>query len=67
MTNKYRIFRRTWWRDAACTVPGPGRRFHVCYAATEADARAECQSRGLMAYGPTMRGPRGAAFEYERA
>jgi len=48
-------------------VPSAGRKFHVCYTATEAEARAECDTRGRMAYGATKRGPRGAAYEYESA
>lgn len=67
MTNRFRVFRRTWWANKACTVPSAGRKFHVCYAATEAEARAECDTRGRMAYGATKRGPRGAAYEYEAA
>ncbi len=69
MTNKYRVFRRTWWANKACTVPHLGRKFHVCYVATAEEAREECRSRsrGLMAYGTTMRGPRGAAYEFEAA
>lgn len=65
MTNKFRVFRRTWWADKACTRPHAGRKFTVCYTATAEEARAECHSRGLMAYGSTMRGPRGAAYEFE--
>lgn len=62
---RFRVFRRTWWADKACTIPHAGRKFHVCYTATEAEARAECDTRGRMAYGATKRGPRGAAYEYE--
>ena len=64
---RFRVFRRTWWANKACTIPHAGRKFFICYAATEAQAREECRSRGLMAYGATMRGPRGAAYEYESA
>jgi len=68
MANRFRVFRRRWWKNKACTVPAAGaRKFHVCFTATEAEAREECRSRGLMRYGATMRGPYGAAYEYERA
>jgi hypothetical protein len=62
---RFRVFRRTWWANKACTIPHTGRKFHVGYFATEAEARAECDTRGRMAYGATKRGPRGAAYEYE--
>lgn len=67
MTNRYRVFRRTWWADKARTTPHAGRKFHVCYVATAEEAREECRRRGAMAYGATMRGPRGAAYEFEAA
>lgn len=62
----YRIFRRTWWADKACTVPRAGRKFRICTVDTIEEAREECRSRNLMAYGAKMRGPRGAAHEFEK-
>lgn len=64
---RYHVFRRTWWADKACTKPKAGRKFHVCTVETIEQAREECRTRGLMAYGTSMRGPRGAAFEFEEA
>lgn len=65
--SRYRIFRRTWWRDNKCTIPGPGRRFYSGQvASSEAQARLICRANNLEDFGSeTGRGPRGAAWEYE--
>lgn len=62
----YEIFRRTWWKDDACTVPGPGRKHHVCYVESEAEARETCRRLNREKYGKKERGPRGMAHEFER-
>lgn len=42
---KYRTFERTWWKDAACTIPGPGRkRYDGRVFETETDAWRACSS-----------------------
>ena len=64
----FRTFKRTWWRNAACTIPGAGKRYWTGHSfKTEAEAREFCQFRGLMEFGPTRRGPRGKAYEYTSA
>ena len=66
---KYRIFRRRWWADKACTVPAPrSRKTTVDYVYGEEAARRACARMNEEAYGsPRGRGPYGAAHEYEAA
>lgn len=62
----YRTFKRTWWKDRACTIPGPGRKTYTGNRFTsEAEARAFCARKGLAEFGETKRGPKGMAYEYE--
>lgn len=63
----YRIFRRTWWLDTACTKPGPGRKYYSGQTAeTAEEARAICAANNTEDFGsPKGRGPRGAAWEFE--
>ncbi len=62
----YRIFKRTWWADTACTLPDAGRKIPVMTVDTEAEAREFCKTQGEADFGPTRRGVRGMAYEYER-
>jgi len=62
----YRIFKRTWWKDRACTIPGPGRKTYMGSAQSEQEAREKCAEWGLEDFGPSRRGPKGMAYEYER-
>lgn len=63
----YRIFRRTWWADAKCTIPRAGRRYYSGQRAQSADeARRICRANNLRDFGAENgRGPRGAAWEFE--
>jgi len=65
--SKYRIFRRTWWADTACTRPALGRKYYSGQVAgSEAQARLICRANNLEDFGSeTGRGPRGAAWEFE--
>jgi len=65
---RYRIFKRTWWADAACTIPRAGRKTTVDYVyGSEAAGRA-CQRLNTEEYGsPQGRGPRGMGHEFEVA
>jgi hypothetical protein len=65
----YRIFKRTWWADDACTVPGPGPKHHLRGQEFDTidEAREFCAKHGEMDFGPTRRGRRGMAYEFERA
>lgn len=59
----YRIFKRTWWKDRACTVPGPGRRTYTGNEfQTEQEARDFCRVEGEREFGPTRRGVACAAW-----
>lgn len=64
---RFRIFRRRWWRDRACTEPGAGRKFYTGQTAlSEAEARELCARANEAAFGSRNgRGPYGAAHEYE--
>lgn len=64
---RYRIFRRTWWRDTACTQPGAGRKRYSGQTANSMDeARRICRANNLEDFGSeTGRGPKGAAWEFE--
>ena len=63
----YRIFRRTWWLDKACTKPGAGRRYYSGQTAQTAEqARRICAANNLEDFGAENgRGPRGAAWEFD--
>lgn len=65
----YRIFKRTWWRDRACTQPGAGRKHYTGQIAESADqAREICRRNNAEDFGsPNGRGPRGMAYEFEEA
>lgn len=64
----FRIFKRTWWADDACTQPEAGpKRYSRKRASSEDEARALCRALNRRDFGTTMRGPRGAAWEYEAA
>lgn len=73
----YVTFTRTWWKDAKCTRPGPGRsrytgnRYDTAQEAREACAAANTRF-GLMPGGNGRadsqgRGPKGLAMEFEEA
>lgn len=63
----YRIFRRRWWKDKACTIPGAGRKHYTGQtAATAAEAARICRENNTEAFGsPRGRGEYGAAYEFE--
>lgn len=63
---KYRVFKRRWWRDAKCTVPGVGRKTHVAWASSEEEAQDICASYNRDAEGNRIRRRFGLACEYER-
>ena len=73
---KYRIFERSWWRDAACTIPDPGRKRGRRIVNSEAEAREICRRENSERPGHyrrttegkefvSNRGPYGNASEYE--
>lgn len=65
---RFKVFKRRWWKDARCTVPGPGRKVHVCYAQSEEEARDMCRRFNTRDFGsPLGRGPKGLAYEYQQA
>jgi hypothetical protein len=63
----YRIFKRTWWRDKACTKPGAGRkRYSGQTAETMDEARRICADNNREDFGsPDGRGDYGMAWEFE--
>jgi hypothetical protein len=64
----YRVFKRRWWRDSKCTVPGAGRKTHVAWAQTEEEAQDICRSYNWCPLtGTRIRRPYGLAAEYEKA
>lgn len=68
MTDKtrYRIFKRRWWADRACTIPGPGRKITVDTVVGYEAARRACKRMNLEAFGAENgRGPYGLAHEFE--
>lgn len=62
----YRVFKRRWWRDAKCTVPGAGRATTVARVQTEEEARLWCRGMNLDDEGNRIARPYGLAYEYER-
>ena len=65
----FRTFTRTWWADAACTVPKPGRRNYKVSRTfdTAEEAARYCQQYNRDRFGETRRGPRGLCMEFEEA
>lgn len=66
MTNRYRVFRRRWWKDSKCTEPGAGRKTHICFAISEDEARRICAEYNCDSEGKRIKRPYGVAYEYER-
>lgn len=65
----FRLFTRTWYADAACTKPKPGKRTYTGQTFTrEEDAQTACRLANSTRTGGTSpnRGPRGLATEYEQ-
>lgn len=63
----YKTFTRTWWRNAACTIPGAGRRSYAASRRFETadEAAAYCREYNTMRFGSTRRGPKGLCMEFE--
>jgi len=47
MSERFEVFHRNWWKrdplHKGVKIPGPGRKTHICYANSEAEARAVCK------------------------
>jgi hypothetical protein len=63
--SNYRVFKRRWWRDQACTVPQPGYRISIDIVDSEEEARAVCRAFNFNADGERIQRPFGLAYEYE--
>ena len=68
MAEKYRVFRRSWWKDAANTVPvdrlSSGQT--IQFVEGEDEARRVCREYNCDATGARIVRPFGVAYEYER-
>jgi hypothetical protein len=46
MSHRYRVFKRSWWKDNPAwpngLEPAPGKKIHICFVDTEEDARRFC-------------------------
>lgn len=64
----YRVFRRSWWADEACTVPVErlSAGTTILRVETEDEARALCREYNVGPDGERIRRPYGVAYEYER-
>lgn len=64
----YRVFRRAWWADEACTVPVErlSHGYTVAKVRTEDEARAMCREYNVGPDGERISRPYGVAYEYER-
>lgn len=65
----YRVFRRSWWADEACTKPveSLSRGATIEHVETEEEAREACRAFNCDAQGNRIRRPYGVAYEYEEA
>lgn len=63
----YQVFKRRWWRDAKCTVPGVGRSKHVAWVYDEDEARLYCRGLNYDDEGKRIDRPYGVAYEYRQA
>lgn len=61
----FRVFKRRWWRDRACTVPQPGNRVTIKIVETEDEARSICRAFNYTEEGKRISRPYGLAYEYE--
>jgi hypothetical protein len=61
----YRTFERTWWLDNACTKPGAGEKTYTGDEYEDETEAVEACREANLERGPTRRGPRGLATEYE--
>lgn len=61
---RYQVFKRRWWRDAKCTVPGAGRVTHVAWCSDEEEAREWCRGMNYDGEGRRVERPYGVAYEY---
>lgn len=60
----FRVFKRRWWKDRACTVPHPGNRVTIKVVDTEEEARSICRSFNFNADGERVIREYGLAYEY---
>jgi hypothetical protein len=64
----YRVFRRAWWADEACTVPVErlSAGYTIAKVSSEDEARALCREFNVGPDGQRVQRPFGVAYEYER-
>ena len=65
----YRVFRRNWWKDKACTRPVDrlARGTTIKRVQTEEEAREVCRQFNTDCNGERVQRPYGLAYEYEEA
>ena len=68
MAERYRVFRRSWWKDEANTVPvdSLSSGYTIEIVEGEDEARRVCREFNCDATGARISRPFGVAYEYER-
>lgn len=63
----YRVFRRAWWADEACTIPVEqlSRGYTIATVPSEDEAQRRCREFNVGPDGERVRRPYGVAYEYE--